>query len=420
MAKTIQNSTKPKINQGRYALIAVLLGLLAMLLPASVDGSVAMVPAVATHFSSGIELVQLSLSALVLGIAFGQLVYGPLSDCFGRKPIILVGITCYSVAAASCTQVPNIEYLIILRFLQGFFACSGIIVARALIRDLFNREAGARLFALMMGIHGIMPAVAPGISGWMTDVFGWQSVFWAMSGFGVFVGTAVMFGLAETNTQKDKGALRIGRMAMNYRTIIRNRAFCSYAICACFIYGALMAYFAGTPVALIQYLGLTPQKVGIVMAVPIIFYIMAQLGVARIAYVVGIERLIGVGAYLAAAASSTMLFCMMIGIVDLYTLMGPVIAILVSVAFIIPSTTAGALAPFANLAGAASSLLGFIQFLAASLGMVLIAIFNDGTPLPMAFVIFGCAVGTLLSYLVLVKMPLKPTARLKNLPNEEL
>ncbi len=391
------------MSQGRYAFLALLLGLLPMLMPLSVDGSVALMPAVATYFSAGIEPVQMSLSSLVLGVAVGQLVYGPLSDRYGRKPIILFGILCYSLFAAICSQAPNVESLIFLRFLQGFFACSGVIVARAVIRDLFDREAGARLFALIMGIHGIMPTIAPAVSGWMTEEFGWQSVFWAMSLFGMLTGLAILLGLSETNSQKNPKALNLKSMVCNFGEIINNRNFRSHAVCASFMYGALMAYYAGAPVCLIEYLGLTPKVVGMVMAVPMVFYCIAQITVARFVHVVGIQQLIRVGTCIGSLASAALLLFVLCGQINVYTLMGPIVVILVALAFVVPSTTAGAMSPFAKIAGAASSLLGFIQFLAAAGGMFLIAVLNDGTPLPMAGVIFVCAVGAFVSYFSFIR-----------------
>ncbi|MGB0629402.1 MAG: multidrug effflux MFS transporter [Alphaproteobacteria bacterium] len=397
------------MSRGRYALLAAMLGLLPMLLPLSVDASVPLVPAVAAYFATGTASVQFSLSAVVLGIAIGQLVYGPLSDRFGRKPVILGGICAYVVVAVACANAVSIEALIALRFLQGFFACSGVIVARAVIRDLFDREAGARLFALMMGIHGIMPTIAPGVSGWLTGSYGWQAVFWAMAGFAAFTGLAILFGLAETNAGSDKRSLHPKTVVTNYRQVLRERSFLCYAVCGSFMYGALMAYFAGAPVGLIQYLGLSPLQFGIAMAVPMVGYIGAQIAVARIAHRVGINGLIHTGAVMAAIAGIGMLAFVVSGNITVYTLMGPVVLLLVSLSFIVPGTTAGAMSPFAHMAGAASSLLGFIQFLAAAAATTAIGLLNDGTPLPMAAMICGCTLSTLLLYLILIR-PLRRAA----------
>ena len=391
------------LNRGRYALLALLLGLLPMLLPLSVDASVPMVPAIAAHFSTGTASVQFSLSALILGIAVGQLIYGPLSDRFGRKPVILAGIVAYAATASACANAPGIEALIFLRFLQGFFACSGVIVARAVIRDLFDREAGARLFALVMGIHGIMPTIAPGVSGWLTGAYGWQAVFWAMAGFAALAGLAILFGLAETSPGSHGRSLHPRTVIAGYREVIRERSFLCYAVCGGFMYGALMAYFAGAPVGLIQYLGLTPLQFGIAMAVPMVSYITAQIAVARIAHRVGIDGLIRIGSSLAAIAGIGMLAFVLAGNITVYTLMGPVVLVLVSLSFIVPGTTAGAMSPFAHMAGAASSLLGFVQFLIAAAATAAIGLMNDGTPLPMAVTIGICTVVTLILYLTLVR-----------------
>lgn len=400
---TSQPDADGEMSRGRYAFLAGLLGILPMLLPLSVDGSLPAMPDIADYFKTSTASVQYSLSAVILGIAVGQLIYGPLSDKFGRKPVIIVGVLLYVATALACSQAPSIESLIGLRFLQGFFACSGIIVARAVIRDLFDREAAARLFALMMGIHGIMPTIAPGMSGWVTQEYGWRAVFVVMAGFGLFVVVTVLFGLAESNLKRNADAVQPAVLFRNYRAILRDRIFRSNAVCACFMYGALMAYFAGAPVGLIQYLGLSPVEFGIAMAVPIIFYMVAQIAVARVAHIIGVDRLIRIGVVLATIAGIGMLSFVLSGNITVYTLMGPVVLVLTSLAFIIPGTTAGAMSPFAQMAGAASSMLGFIQFLAAAVATALIGVLNDGTPLPMAVALFVCTLGAAMSYLVLIR-----------------
>lgn len=384
-------------------MIAGLLGLLPMLLPLSVDGSLAMMPAAAVYFGVDVSALQFSFSAVVLGIALGQLVYGPLSDRFGRKPVILGGVVLYILVSLACAQAETVETLIGLRFLQGFFACSGIIVARAVIRDLFDREAGARLFALMMGIHGIMPTIAPGVGGWLTENYGWTSVFYAMAIFGVFVVVSILFGLAESSRERRPDAIRVSGIIRNYRMIFQDRTFRAYAICACFMYGALLAYFAGAPVGLIQYLGLQPAQFGVAMAMPMIAYIVAQIAVARVAHRIGMNRMIRVGVGLAAGAGIGMLLFVLTDNVNIYTLIGPVIVMLVSLSFITPATTAGAMSPFAQMAGAASSLLGFIQFAAGATATAVVGLLNDGTPLPMAAVICVCTLCSLLAWWVLVR-----------------
>jgi DHA1 family bicyclomycin/chloramphenicol resistance-like MFS transporter len=397
------------LSRTRYALLAGLLGLLPMLLPISVDGSVPLMPAIAASFSTTTAAAQFGLSALVLGIAVGQLVHGPLSDRFGRKPVILAGVALYAATSAACAASGSIDSLIALRFLQGFLACAGVIVARAVIRDMFDREAGARLFALMMGIHGLMPTVAPGLSGAISQALGWRSVFLTMAGFGALIFVAVLFGLRETNTAPNPAALRPSTIFRNFRAILADRRFRCYAFCACFVYGALMAYFAGAPVGLIQYLGLGPTEFGIAMALPMIAYTATQIGIARVAHGMGMDRLIRSGTLLCAAAGVGMTLFVVAGTINVYTLMGPVVLMLIAIAFITPGTTAGAMSPFAHIAGAASSLLGFIQFLAGAIATAAIGLLNDGTPLPMAAAIGACGCASLAAYWLFVR-PLSRSA----------
>ncbi len=398
------------MTRGRYALLAGLLGLLPMLLPLSVDGSLSSLPATAAYFGSTTAAAQFSFTAVVLGIAVGQLVYGPLSDRFGRKPVILAGVALYAATSAICAQADSIETLICLRFLQGFFACSGVIVARAVIRDRFDREAGARLFALMMGIHGIMPTIAPGISGWLVQASGWHAVYYAMAGFGVATFVIMLVGMRESNDAPQPDALRPRRLLATYASILRDGTFRSYATCACFMYGALMAYFAGAPVGLIQYLGLEPAVFGVAMALPMAAYIVSQITVARYAPRLGMNRMIRIGVTLASAAGIGMLGLVLADIVNLYTLIGPVIVVLISLSFITPSTTAGAMSPFPHSAGAASSLLGFIQFGAGAAATAIVGSLNDGTPLPMAAVICASVLCSLVAWALLVRPLHRPPA----------
>lgn len=387
------------MTRGRYALLAAVLGLLPMLLPLSVDGSLAMLPALGAHFASPPSVVQLSLSAVVAGIAAGQLFYGPLSDAVGRKPVILGGLAAYLAATAVCAASTSVEMLVASRFLQGFFACSGVIVARAVIRDLFDREDGARLFALMMGVHGVMPMVAPGVSGWIGEEWGWRTVFAVMAAFSALVAVAVLAGLRETLPAGERSRVRLRPLAGAYLQILSNREFRANTACSCFLYASLFAYFVGAPVGFIRFLGLGPAEFGAAMAVPMLAYVITQMTVARMIHRLGLDRLVRIGTGIAIAAGTAMVLFVLLDMVDVYTLTGPITFILVAHAFIVPTITVGAIAPFAHSAGAASSLLGFIQFLAAAAMTAVMGMLDDGTPLPMAAAICICSFGVLLVYL---------------------
>lgn len=386
-----------------YALLAAILGLLPMLLPLSVDGSLAIMPALGDHFGVGPSAVQLSLSAVVVGIAAGQLVYGPLSDRFGRKPVIVGGLLAYLAAALACSAAASIEMLTGFRFLQGFFACSGIIVARAVIRDLFDDEAGARLFALMMGLHGIMPAIAPGLSSWIGQEWGWRAVFVAMAGFAVLVAAGVAAGLPETLKSRNPGSIRVRTMLLNYRHILGNRAFRANTACACFLYGSLFAYFAGAPTVFIRFLELTPLEFGVALAIPMIVYVVVQVVVARFVYRFGLDRMIWIGSGIALLAGVGMVLFVVSGLASVHTLTGAVTLVLAAHAFVNPAIATGAISPFAHMAGTASSLLGFIQFLAAAAMTAIVGMLDDGTPLPMAAGICVSSLGVLAVYLFLIR-----------------
>lgn len=374
-----------------------------MLLPLSIDGSLAILPALADHFGSRASVVQLTLSAAVAGIAAGQLVHGPLSDAFGRKPVILGGLLAYLAATLACAAAASVETLIGFRFLQGFAACSGVIVARAVIRDLFDDADGTRLFALMMGIHGVMPMLAPGLSGWINGQWGWRAVFAAMAGFGILVTLAVLSGLRETRRPRDRSRIRVPALAAGYRRILSNRAFGANAVCSCFLYASLFAYFAAAPTILIRGLGLGPAEFGVAMAAPMLVYVVAQTAMTRLALRTSFDRMIRIGIGTGITAGASLLFFAASGTVNVYTLVGPIAFSLIAHSFIVPAVTTGAIVPFADAAGAASSLLGFLQFLAAAAAAAIVGLLDDGTPMPMAAGICLCAFGTLWTYAALIR-----------------
>ena len=190
----------------------------------------------------------------------------------------------------------------------------------------------------------------------------------------------------------------------NYAEVLRNSEFRSYSICSAFMYGALMAYFAGAPIGLIQFLDLTPEEFGIAMASPMIAYVFSQLVVARMAIVLGVIRLVKIGVYLGFLGGLCMPVLFLLFGISVYSIICPVIIILTSLAFVVPGANAGAMSPFASNAGAASSVLGFIQFSLAAIAAAIVGVSNNGTPWPMATVIFICTTCAILAFFFLVRV----------------
>ncbi len=374
-------------------LLIVLLGALAAVGPFTTDTYLPSMPAIRDFYGVDMAAVQLTLSLAFLGGAIGQLFNGPLSDRFGRRPLLIGGLALYVAASVACMFAQSIEQLIAARFLQVFGSISAPVLARAMVRDLHEREAAARMLSLMGMVLGLGPILAPIIGGVLQANFGWRASFVFVTCYGLALLLAVSVGLGESVREKDADALQPVRLIETFAHLIRSRVFVGYALVNCFLFGGLGAYLSGVAFVVIEVLGVPTQYFGLVFGTVMIGGILGYTVSGRLVMRLGLDRTLGIGISGVALAGLLLAGFAFAGLAHVATLVGPMMIYMFCFSLSGPQAVAGALTPFPRAAGAASSLLGFFQSLtSASVGMG-VALAFDGTPRALAG--FVCLMGLL-------------------------
>jgi DHA1 family bicyclomycin/chloramphenicol resistance-like MFS transporter len=383
--------------------LVVLLGALTAVGPFTTDTYLPAMPSIRDAFGVDMAAVQLTLSMALLGGAIGQLFHGPLSDRFGRRPVLVGGLCVYVVASAACMFAESIEYLIAARFFQVFGSISAPVLARAMVRDLHEREAAARMLALMGIVNGLGPILAPSIGGVLLSQFGWRASFVFVTCYGVVLAALVVAFLGESVQAKDPHALRPASLVRTFLQLIRSRTFVGYMLINCFLFGGLGAYLAGVSFVVLRVLEVPTQFFGLVfgaiMAGNITGYILSGRIVARL----GLDGTLRCGVSGVGLAGLLLAGFAWLGVHHVATLVGPMMIYMFFFALAGPQAIAGALTPFPRSAGTASSLMGFFQSLTSAVVGMGVAISFDGTPRALASFVCVMGIGTLLAYVAIVR-----------------
>ncbi|MBI4185145.1 MAG: multidrug effflux MFS transporter [Proteobacteria bacterium] len=366
--------------------------------PITTDLYLPSLPSMKAALAADTAAVQLTLSVYLVGFACAQLVIGPLSDRFGRRPVLLSGIGLYVLASIACALAPGIASLVALRFLQALGACSGAVLGRAIVRDLYGRERAARVLAYMGTVMALAPALAPFLGGILEVAFGWRSNFVAMAALGIAVGVAVFARLAESNPHPDAEALRPGRLAGNYLRLLGNGAYRAYVAIVAASFAGLFAWISGAAFVLIETFGVAPDRFGFYFLWCVAGYMVGSFGSGRLTLRVGLDRMILAGALVQAAAGLLLLGATLGGIGGIYGVVGPVTLYLAGCGLTLPNGLAAAVGPFPRMAGAASALLGFSQMAAGALAGYLVGRLYDGTGRSLALVVAAAGAASLLAF----------------------
>jgi len=382
--------------------LTLILGALTAFGPLSIDMYLPALPTLADSFDTSPSRVQLTLSAFFLGFGVGQLVYGPLSDRWGRKPPLLVGIALFVGASVLCALSTGIASLSALRLLQGLGACAGPLIARAVVRDVYDRDRAARMLSLMMLVMGIAPLVAPLLGGQLLLAFGWRSIFAVLSGFGVLCFLGAWLGLVETLDDAKRSPASVLAMVARYGTLLRDRAYVGYTVSSGAAYAGMFAYFAGSPFVFIRLYRVPAEDYGFLFALNVIGLMVCAAVNSRLVLHLGADRLLRHGIAAVTVAGCGLLLAAVTGWGGLAGLVIPLLAFIASISFIGANAMAGALAAFPHMAGTASALAGTIQFGLGALSGAAVGALYDGTAVPMAAVIAATGLTSLLAHRLLV------------------
>lgn len=368
----------------------LLLGTLAALGPLSIDMYLPSFPAIAGELGTDVASVQLSLSSYLAGLAVGQLVYGPLADRFGRRRPLLGGLAIYLVGAIGCALAPGLHALVAARFVQALGGCAGMVIGRAVVRDLFGPEASARLLSAQILVSGAAPILAPLVGGQVLALAGWRAIFALLAAIAAAVATLVHLGLAESLPAARRSTLHPRALAAGFGSVLGSATFLRWTCAGAGLHAAMFAYIAGSPFVFIELYGVPAERYGLLFGANAIGLVaVSQLNRLLIRRW-GMERTLH-GAVLVAFAAYVGLVVAAAAHAPLAVLVPALFLGVASVGAAMPNATAIAMAPFGGQAGVASAVIGTVQMAFGALASALTAGLADGTALPMAGVMLGCA-----------------------------
>ena len=366
--------------------LVVLLGALSAFGPLSIDMYLPGLPDLRREFGTGASQTQLTLSACLLGLATGQLVAGPVSDALGRRRPLLVGLAAYAAASLLCALAPSVGALVGLRFAQGFAGAAGIVIARAVVRDLHAGEAAARYFSVLMLVNGAAPILAPIVGAQLLRVTDWRGVFVVLAIIGGVLLLSAAAGLGETvpADRRQPGGLRA--TLGTFRRLAGDRAFVFHALPCGFALGAMFAYIAGSPFVLQDIHGLSPQGFSLCFGLNALGLMGAgQINRALIGRA-ALPRLLAFG-LLGNAAGGVALLAVLLAGVGLSGILPALFLVVASLGFVLPNATALALSAHPRTAGSASALLGLLQYALGAAAAPLVGLAGESTAVPMALTV---------------------------------
>ena len=351
------------------------------------------VPVIARALGAEPGAAQHTVTAYLLGLAVGQLAWGPVSDRHGRKPVLLAGLGLFLVSSACAAAADSVQSLVLLRFAQGVGMSSGPVVARSIVRDLYAREQAAHLLTRMMAVFGVIPVAAPLVGGQAIALSGWPAVFWVYSVVALALLAAVGFGLRET-APAARPSIAPARIAASYSVLFGDPRFRAALATMLLAQLGIIAFVSSSALAMVQALQLTPTVFSLLFAAVMLGQITGGIAGSRLVLRLGISRMVRLGAALVLAGGLLLAALALAGMPHWSAVGLPMILYLFGCSFMIPNATAAALSPFPQMAGAASSLLGALPFALGALVSAALAAAFDGSTRPMAFAIaaFGlCA-----------------------------
>lgn len=390
----------PALSQSRRLWMAFVLGALSAFGPLSIDMYLPSLPSLAKDLSAGASLTQLSLTACLLGIALGQLLAGSLSDVRGRRTPLIVGLVTFFVSSLLCATSPSIWGLILLRFIQGLAGSAGIVISRAIVRDLYSGAEMTKFFALLMLINGVGPIFAPIIGGQLLQLTTWRGVFVVLSLVGIIMLLTVLFGLPETLPAQRRSKAGLTNTLSTYRRLMSDPVFMGYALPQGLVIAAMFAYISGSPFVIQDIFGASPQLFSIFFAINGLGIIIAGQITGRLAGRISVAKLFVFGLGMASIASVGLLLMILLG-AGLSGILPPLFVVVSIVGIVGTAGSSLAMENYGHSAGSAAALLGLLAFIFGAFVAPLVGLGGSSTAVPMGVVIAVADVGSLLIYAVL-------------------
>jgi DHA1 family bicyclomycin/chloramphenicol resistance-like MFS transporter len=381
--------------------IAAVLGSLCAFGPLSIDMYLPALPNLAVDLQTTTSLAQLSLTACLLGLALGQVVVGPISDARGRRRPLLLALIIYVLASILCALAPTITILVLSRFIQGVGGAAGIVIARAVVRDLYAGTELTKFFSLLMLVNGAAPILAPIAGGQLMKVVPWEGVFIVLCAIGLVMFLVVWFGLPETLPIDRRSTGKLKDTLITYRTLLTTHSFMGYAWSQGLVMAAMFGYIAGSPFVLQELYGVSPQGFSLVFAMNGVGIILAAQITGRLVGRISETGLLLTGLTMAAIAGITLLGAIVSG-AGLVFVVIPLFFVVSSVGVVSTTSFSLAMQNQAKSAGSAAGLLGLLPFIFGAIVAPLVGLGGSGTAVPMGIVIATADLGAIMCYWLLV------------------
>lgn len=370
---------------------AVVLGLISAIGPFAIDMYLPALPSIGQTLGASMGAVQASLMAFFIALGIGQMVYGPLSDMFGRKLPLYSSLLVFGLGSIGCALAPDIHTLVVMRFIQGLGASAGMVIPRAIVRDLHTGVDAARLMSMLMLVFSVSPILAPLVGSLLIEWNGWRTVFWAVTLIAIFSTVLLRTSLPETRPPEQRLDSSVRSAFAAWGELLRDRHFLGLVFIGAFGMGSFFAYLANSPFVMIDHYGLTPRQYSIAFAVNAASFIGVSQFTGKLAARFGLRKMVNVAV---TGYALVMLFLLLQNLAGVDRLDVLIVTMLIGFGFlglVVPATSVLALDNHGAIAGSASALMGTLQFLTGAVVMAITGQFVDGSARPMVVALTSCA-----------------------------
>jgi len=371
---------------------AVVLGLLSAVGPFAIDMYLPALPSITADLHASPAAVQATLLSFFAAVALCQVIYGPVSDSFGRKAPLYFGTGLYVVGSIACSFAPDIGWLIAARFVQGLGACAGMTIPRAVVRDLHTGHDAARLLSLIMLVFSVSPLLAPATGSLAVEFGTWRDVFWLIALLGVAGLALAFFMLRETRPASARIAFDATAILRNYLVLLSDRHFVGVALIGGFGISSFFAYIAGASFVYIDHFGLSPGQFSLVFSINAAAFIGATQLTGTFGRRYGLPRVVNAALTFFLVTMVVLAAVTVAGVDNIFVLAGGLFLGFGAMGLVIPSTAVLALEKYGATAGTASALLGTIQLVVGAVVIGIVGAFSNGRPLPMVIGMLGCGI----------------------------
>jgi DHA1 family bicyclomycin/chloramphenicol resistance-like MFS transporter len=395
MSQHTPSITDASLSDRQSLMTLAILSMLMAFASISTDLYLPALPAMADALHANTGEVEWTISGYLIGFSLGQLLWGPIGDRHGRRLPIALGLVLFVIGSAGCALSNSASVMIAWRAIQAVGACASVVLARAMVRDLYSGHRAAQMLSTLMTVMAIAPLVGPSLGGLILHVASWRGIFWAL----VFVGLVtlgLLYLLPETLPEERRNQEPLSNALGRYVRLLRDRSILGYIGTGGFFYGAMYAYIAATPFVYISYHHASPQQYGVLFAVGIIGIMLTNQLNSRWVARLGSDRLMRMGTLIAGLSAAVLTIDAWTDWGGLAGLVVPLFLFVSATGFIVANSIVGAMSAFPEFAGSTSALVGSLQYGTGILGSGLVGIFADGTPRPMAVVILLFGIGSVL------------------------